>query len=95
MWWATWWAWWIAAAVLAIAETLLPAYVFLGFALGAFFTGGILLVGGPLAAWIAVDAAGLLLCFALLSLAAWYLLRRLLGVRAGQVKLFDRDINEE
>ena len=37
----------------------------------------------------------LLLIFAVLSLVAWLVLRPLMGVRKGQVKHFEHDINEE
>ena len=36
----------------------------------------------------------LLLTFAVMSLIAWLALRRILGVRQGQVKTFDSDIND-
>mgnify|MGYP006169384639 CR=1 FL=1 len=36
----------------------------------------------------------LILAFAVLSLGAWFGLRRTMGVRKGQVKLWDRDIND-
>jgi len=66
MWWATWWAWWAAAAVLGILEVVVPASVFLGFALGAFGTGGILLLDGSALPWLGGFLPGLLLLFALL-----------------------------
>jgi membrane protein implicated in regulation of membrane protease activity len=90
-----WWVWAVAAAVLAALEALLPGWVLLGFAIGAAALALALLAGGPLAAMIAGSAPLALLAFALLSLAAWLLLRRIFGVRRGQVKLWDRDINED
>ncbi|MEO1046683.1 MAG: hypothetical protein AAFX04_14705, partial [Pseudomonadota bacterium] len=36
-----------------------------------------------------------LLFFAICSLVAWLVLRKVLGVRQGQVKIWDRDINED
>ena len=66
-----WWFWAAAAIVLAIGEVLMPAYVLLGFAIGAAAVALVLIIGGPLAA-----------------------LRKVLGVRRGQVKTFDSDINE-
>lgn len=93
-WWATWWAWGILGVVFAIAEMLLPSYLFLGFAVGASITGGLLLVGGPFAGWMIGSPEILLLIFVLLSLVAWIALRRILGLRDGQVKIIDRDINE-
>lgn len=92
--WTTWWIWMAAGLVLAAMEVVLPSYVFLGFAIGAILTGAVLLVGGPLAGMLAGSVPVLLLVFALASLAAWIALRLSLGVRAGQVKTFDRDIND-
>jgi membrane protein implicated in regulation of membrane protease activity len=54
----------------------------------------LLLVGGPLAAWLAGSLPLLLLVFAVVSLISWLMLRRWLGVYRGQVKTFDHDINE-
>jgi len=87
--WQLWWVWLAGGVVLAIAEIFLPGFVFLGFAIGAAVTGvlmGLGLLGGHLA-WV-------LLVFALASLLAWVVLRRAVGVRKGQIKLWDRDINE-
>lgn len=92
--WSTWWAWMVLGLVLGIFEMMVSGWVFLGFALGAVVTGLLLLVGGPLAAAMAGSVPLLVLIFALLSLAAWLLLRRLLGPRGGTVKTFDHDIND-
>lgn len=89
-----WWVWAVAALVLAVGEVLLPSYVLLGFAIGAGVVGLVLLVGGPLAIWLAGSVPVLLLAFALVSLVAWLSLRRWLGVRKGQVKTFDYDVND-
>ena len=94
MMWATWWLWGALALVLAIGEVLLPGYVLLGFALGAGLVSVVLLVGGPLALWLAGSVPVLLLAFAVASLVAWLLLRRVLGVQKGQVRTIDHDINE-
>lgn len=93
--WAQWWVWGLVALGLGILEVLVPAYVFLGFALGAFVTAVILLVGGPLALWLGGSLAGVLLVFAVASLLAWLGLRRALGPRSGETKVFHRDINED
>lgn len=89
MWWSLWWVWIVAGFLIGGLEILVPGYIFLGFAIGAVVTGimvGLgLLSGGP---------AFLLLTFALCSLVAWFALRRIMGVRDGQVKLWDRDIND-
>ncbi len=88
--WTTWWIWMAAGVVLAVLETIVPAYIFLGFAVGAFGTGGLLWIGVPLAANLPL----LFFIFALLSLLAWIVLRKSLGVRDGQVKTFDHDVND-
>ncbi len=89
------WVWLAAALVLAIGEVLIPGYVLLGFAIGAAILAAFLWVGGPLAAGMAASVPLLLAAFAVISLIAWLLLRRFLGVFRGQVKTFDRDINDE
>jgi membrane protein implicated in regulation of membrane protease activity len=87
--WTTWWVWIVAGFILGGLEVAIPGYIFLGFATGAVATGILLgigvLTGGP---------AVLLLVFAVLSLLAWLALRRTMGLRTGQVKVWDRDIND-
>lgn len=88
--WAIWWVWIVAGFALAVLEVILPGYIFVGFAIGAVIVGaglGLGLLGGSLAVLVFV--------FALSSLIAWLVLRRTMGVRAGQIKLWDRDINED
>ena len=41
-----------------------------------------------------VGLAFLLFVFAVLSVLAWLALRRTMGLREGQVKIWDRDIND-
>jgi membrane protein implicated in regulation of membrane protease activity len=94
MWWAAWWVWGAFAIALVILEVFAPAYVFLGFGIGAAIVALFLLVGGPLAATVAGSLPLLLVAFALVSLVAWVGLRRLLGVTRTQVKRFDDDIND-
>lgn len=86
--WNVWWVWIAGGFALGVAEVLLPGFIFLGFAIGAVLTGILLGFG------LAVSLPLLLLIFALLSLAAWIGLRATLGVHKGQVKLWDKDINE-
>ena len=83
-----WWVWMCGAVILAIIEVVIPGYIFLGFAAGAAIMGVIVLFGASLG-W--ATAAFL---FAIFSLIGFLTLRRLLGVRHGQVKLWDRDIND-
>jgi membrane protein implicated in regulation of membrane protease activity len=84
----SWWAWVILGFVLGILEVAIPGYIFLGFAVGAIATGILVGLG------IAVPATALFMIFAAISVVAWILLRRLVGVRQGQVKIWDRDIND-
>ena len=92
MWWSLWWVWMVGALLLAILEVLAPAQIFLGFAAGAAGVGLALLLGVP---GLAGSVPALILAFAVLSLIAWLLLRPLMGVREGQAKHFDHDINED
>ena len=85
-----WWVWVCAGLVLGILEVLAPAYVFLGFAIGAVVIGLCLALG-----WLTgLGLPALLVVFALISLVAFIALRAALGVRHGQVKVWDRDIND-
>ena len=86
---ASWWVWVAAGVALGCLEVILPGYIFLGFALGAMGTGALIALG-VLGAGLAVRLA----VFAGLSLAAWLIMRRAFGLRRGQVKLWDRDIND-
>lgn len=93
--WATWWLWLAVGAGLAILEVVVPGYIFLGFAIGAGVTGGLLWVGGPFAAWLAGSLPMLMLFFAVMSLVAWIILRMVFRFKGGgSVKTFDHDINE-
>ncbi|CAN0606093.1 unnamed protein product, partial [Ectocarpus sp. 12 AP-2014] len=74
-----------------ILEVLAPAQIFLGFALGAAGVGLGLLVGIP---GLSTSLPMALVVFGVLSLIAWIGIRRMVGVREGQVKVWDRDINE-
>ena len=86
---STWWVWLALALILGIAEVLAPAYVFLGFAMGAFGVAMLLLNTG-----FVLSGPALLLIFAGLSLAAWLGLRRFFALPKGQVKTFQNDIND-
>lgn len=87
--WAVWWVWVVAGVSLGIVEVLVPGFIFLGFALGAVAV-GVLLGIGVLGGSLPVVA----LVFALASVAAWFGLRAAFGRHEGQVKLWDRDIND-
>ena len=98
--WTEWWVWMTGALLLGTLEVLVPGYLFLGFAIGAALVGLALLVGLVPGAWImgaALESGGfaaLLVIFGLLSGLSFLLLRRYLGIRKGQVKVWDRDIND-
>ncbi|MGP3696529.1 NfeD family protein [Rhodobacter sp. NSM] len=86
--WSVWWAWVVAGLVIAIAEVLVPGFVFLGFAVGAVATG--------LLIWLGFEAGLplLLVVFAVISLVFCLGMRRVFGLPGGSVKLWDRDIND-
>jgi membrane protein implicated in regulation of membrane protease activity len=86
--WTVWWAWVVLGFLLGILEVLAPGYIFLGFAIGAVLTGAVVAAG-------ITSLSTLLLIFAVASLAAWLVLRRVMGVRDNQVKLWDHDINDK
>lgn len=87
--WALWWVWLCAALVLAIAEVLVPGFVFLGFAIGSFAVSMLLLNTG-----LSLSLPLLLLLFAALSLVAWLALRRFFALPGEKPKTFDHDIND-
>ncbi|AUH33552.1 hypothetical protein [Paracoccus tegillarcae] len=88
--WDNGWIWLIAALLLALLELLLPGWIFMGIALATAIMGVVILAdlwsaGLPLA----------LVVTALLSGVIWLILRRAVGVREGQVRIWDRDINDD
>lgn len=89
--WTSWVFWMIAAVALAILEVVAPSFIFLGFAIGAALVGLILLVGGSV---ISLSLPMTFLVFAVVSLISWIALRKALGVHKGQVKVWDKDIND-
>jgi inner membrane protein len=72
-----------------VLEVLVPGFIFLGFAIGAVVTGVLVGIGVP------AGVPALILIFAVVSVVAWLVLRRVVGVREGQVKIWDRDINDQ
>lgn len=86
--WAVWWVWMVAGFALGVLEVLAPGFIFLGFAIGAVATGLVVALG------ITASFPLLLLIFAVLSLVAWLALKRAFGRVNGQVKLWDRDVND-
>ena len=84
----TWWAWVILGFALGVLEVLAPGFIFLGFAIGAVVTGVLVGIGRP------AGPMALVLIFAVVSVVSWLVLRRVVGVRDGQVKIWDRDVND-
>lgn len=91
--WDVWWVWMAGAIALGILEVFAPGFILLGFAIGAATVGVILLAGGSLV--VGLSLSHLLLIFAAASLIGWIVLRRVVGVREGQARIVDRDINED
>ncbi len=87
-----WWVWAVAALALGILEILAPAFVLLGFAIGAGVIAVLLLIGGP--AFVGGSISMALVIFATVSLIAWLVLRKVFALKTGQVKTFDTDINQ-
>ncbi len=90
MMWDQWWIWAGAGIVLLIIEVFAPGFVFLGFGVGAIAVALILAIGGGLVTSLPVA----LLIFAVCSLVAWLVMRKLAGERKGQIKIWDTDIND-
>ncbi|RKT34405.1 hypothetical protein BXY70_0422 [Roseovarius halotolerans] len=86
--WTLWWVWLGGALALAILETLIPGYVFLGIALGA--ASMALIVALP----ITLAPAAMIAIFAFLSLLAWIILRRVFQARNDQSRVIHDDINK-
>ena len=89
MWWQESWVWIVAGIALGVLEVLAPGYIFLGFAVGALVTGLLIWAG-----LLGFGLPFLVLVFAVISLIAWWAMRKAFGLRATQVKIWDRDINE-
>jgi membrane protein implicated in regulation of membrane protease activity len=92
--WGVWWVWVSAGLILAILEMVVPGFIFLGFAVGAVVVGILLALGGGVAAWLTSSISLLLVMFALFSLVAWLVLRRVVGVRRGQTRIVHHDVND-
>lgn len=86
--WQEWWVWAVAAVGLAILEVLAPGQVLIGFAVGAAAVSALIGLG------IVPSIYVMVLLFAAVSLIAWLVIRKVFGIRKGQVKIWDTDINE-
>jgi len=87
--WQEAWVWIVGGIVLAVLEVIIPGYVLLGFAIGAVITGGLIAIGV-----LGGSLPVLILVAALVSLVAWISLRKIFGLRKGQVKIWEDDIND-
>lgn len=83
-----WWAWMAAAIVFGLIEIFTPAFLFLGFAIGAFATGLIVAVTGGLA------TGTVLVVFGVLSILAWVGLRLAFKRQSTDAKIFVKDVND-
>lgn len=92
--WTAWWAWLAGALILGILETLAPGFIMLGFAVGAAVIGVLFGIGGPFGTWLAGSLPVTLVVFALASLIAWIVMRRVLGRYRNKPKVWDTDIND-
>lgn len=88
--WQVWWIWIAAAIGLGVLEMLAPAFVLLGFAIGAFIV-GVGLATGVLGSF---GLAALMAMFAMLSLIAWVALRQSFKKPGDDPKTFDYDVND-
>ena len=86
--WTLWWVWLCAAIALAIAEVLLPGYIFLGIAAGA------VMMAGLVALPIKLGPPVLMLIFSALSLISWLVLRRVFRPADDQTRVIHEDINK-
>mgnify|MGYP007000532701 CR=1 FL=1 len=83
------WLWIIAALVLAALELALPGWFFLGAAIATGLVGLALLLG----LWVGGLPMALVVT-AILTGVIWLVLRRVFDTSRGEVKIWDRDIND-
>lgn len=88
-----WWAWLALGALLATFEIFAPGFVLLGFAAGASVIALLVAVTGPEGPFVG-SLPLTLLVFAVLSLIATVGFRAFFRTSAGEVKTFERDINQ-
>lgn len=86
--WYDWWVWGSAGLILAILEVVIPGYIFLGFAVGAFVVAVLLALG-----LTSFGVPTMLVIFAIISLVAFLALRRIFPHSSGNVKVWEDDIN--
>lgn len=83
-----WWVWMALALLLGLAEVILPGFIFLGFALGAFLMAAVVLL------FPSVGLAWLIAIFAALSLISWVGLRIAFKRQSSGARIVTRDIND-
>ena len=83
-----WWLWIAIALVLGLVELFAPAFIFLGFSIGALATGLVVLFATP------GSPSGLLAIFAILSLVSWVALRFAFKKQSSGAKIVTQDIND-
>ena len=88
-----WWAWLALGAVLATLEIFAPGFVLLGFAAGASVIALLVAITGPEGPLVSSLPLTVLI-FAILSLIATLGFRKAFRTSAGEVKTFERDINQ-
>ena len=87
--WTLWWVWLVLAALLGVAEMLLPGFILLGFAIGALVM-ALLAATGLTGSSFALSV----LIYAVASVIAWWWLNRMFPRDRGNVRVWDRDIND-
>jgi len=85
-----WWFWGILGVALLALEVIAPGFMFLGFGVGAGIVALLMALG-----IFGSNLAVVVLLFAIISLLAWLGMRHIFGVRKGQVKIWDKDINDD
>ncbi|SDX51202.1 NfeD family protein [Litoreibacter albidus] len=92
--WNQYWVWFALALVLGVAEILMPGYILLGFALAAALVGVVFAAGVGPADMMMESLPITLSIYGAVSLIVWLGLRQYFGRRDGQVKIWDKDIND-
>ncbi|WP_457650898.1 NfeD family protein [Profundibacter sp.] len=90
--WTTWWLWMAGGLILGIMEVLAPTFILLGFAIGAFVTGGFLYFGGGVA-FFSATLPYTLVFFAVVSVVSWLVMRMVFGVNREKVKTYSKDVD--
>ena len=87
--WTLWWVWLVLAALLGVAEMLLPGFILLGFAIGALVM-ALLAATGLTGSSFALSV----LIYAVASVVAWWWMQPMVLRDRGNVRFWARDIND-